>query len=201
MRLELATVCGAIVGALLLTIADPRLLNAVFGLVLIYTGVTMLRGGGRADLVETPSGAPGPHDYSYYNVRRQVEIAYRVRRVRAGMLVSLVGGFVSGILGVGGGLFNVPAMTVLMGVPLRVAAGTSAFMIGVTGTAGAFIQYAHGLIDPRLALPVVAGVISGAAFGPRLSRHVTQARLNQVFVAVVFIFATEMLWRAAVGAR
>jgi len=107
---------------------------------------------------------------------------------------------VSGILGVGGGLFKVPAMALLMGVPLKVATATSTFMIGVTGTAGAFIQYTHGLVDPTLTVPVVVGVIGGALLGPRVARRLPVARLRQIFVVVVIIFAAEMLWRAATGA-
>lgn len=199
MRLELATVAGAILGALSLTFANPRLLNAIFGVVLLYTGIFMVRGGG-AEHVEEPVGPPGPLDFSFFAPVRKITVRYRVRRLRTGIALSLVGGYVSGILGVGGGVFNVPAMSILMGVPIKVAAATSAYMIGVTGTASAFIQYAHGLIDPVLAFPVVVGVMAGALLGPRLSRLVPTKRLQQGFVMVVFIFAAEMLWRAAAGA-
>jgi len=67
------------------------------------------------------------------------------------------------------------AMALLMGVPLKVATATSTFMIGVTGTAGAYIQYVHGLVDPTLTVPVVVGVIGGALLGPRVARRLRRA--------------------------
>jgi uncharacterized membrane protein YfcA len=200
-RLELATVCGAICGALSLTYANPRLLNAIFGLVLLYTGGYMFISVRAADPVRAPQGPPSRFDFTFFAPVRRTIVRYRVRHLPAGIAASLVGGFVSGILGIGGGLFNVPAMYMFMGVPLKVATATSAFIIGVTGTAGAFIQYAHGLVDPALALPVVVGVMCGALVGPYLARRIPGRRLQEAFVLVVAVFAAEMLWRAANGAR
>jgi len=199
MTLEMGTVLGAILGALTTAAASPRLLDLVFGVVLLYTGYYMARGS-RGDLVRAPTGAPTALDFSYHDAREKRDVPYRVRRLPVGLSVGFVAGYVSGILGVGGGLFKVPAMALLMGVPLKVATATSTFMIGVTGTAGAFIQYTHGLVDPTLTVPVVVGVIGGALLGPRVARRLPVARLRQIFVVVVIIFAAEMLWRAATGA-
>ena len=199
MTLEMGTVLGAILGALTTAAASPRLLNLVFGVVLLYTGYYMARGN-RGDLVRPPAGTPTPLDFTYHDARENRDVPYRVRRLPVGLGVGFVAGYVSGILGVGGGLFKVPAMALLMGVPLKVATATSTFMIGVTGTAGAFIQYTHRLVDPTLTVPVVLGVIGGALLGPRVARRLPVARLRQIFVVVVIIFAAEMLLRAATGA-
>jgi len=199
MTLELATVCGAILGALTGTAANPRLLNLVFGLVLLYTGYTMARGQRGGETVQAPSGDPGALDFSYYDTQRRADVAYRVHGLPKGLGVGLVAGYVSGLLGVGGGLFKVPAMTLLMGVPLKVATATSTFMIGVTATAGAYIQYTHGFVDPILTAPVVAGVIGGALLGPRVARRLPTASLRRIFVVVLLIFALDMLGKAALG--
>ena len=199
MTLELATVCGAILGALTGTAVSPRLLNLVFGLVLLYTGYTMARGRRGGETVQAPSGDPDALDFSYYDTQRRADVAYRVHGLPKGLGVGLVAGYVSGLLGVGGGLFKVPAMTLLMGVPLKVATATSTFMIGVTATAGAYIQYTHGFVDPLLTAPVVAGVIGGALLGPRVARRLPAGSLRRVFVVVVLIFALDMLSKAALG--
>jgi len=201
MTLELATVCGAILGALTGTAVSPRLLNLVFGLVLLYTGFTMARGrrGGETAPAPAPSGDPDALDFSYYDTQRRADVAYRVHGLPKGLGVGLVAGYVSGLLGVGGGLFKVPAMTLLMGVPLKVATATSTFMIGVTATAGAYIQYTHGFVDPLLTAPVVAGVIGGALLGPRVARRLPAGSLRRIFVVVVLLFALDMLGKAALG--
>ena len=56
-----------------------------------------------------------------------------------------VAGSLGALLDIGGGVIKVPALNAWCGVPLRAAAGTSAFMIGVTATRGAIIYYGHGL--------------------------------------------------------
>lgn len=201
MTLEVATVCGAILGGFIATtVANARVLNIIFGAVLLYTGFRMVRGTRSGEDIRPPTGAPGPLDFTYHDAVRGVDVAYRVHRVPAGMAVGLVAGCVSGLLGVGGGLFKVPAMTVLMGVPLKVATATSTFMIGVTATAGAFIWYTSGRVDPVLTLPVVAGVIAGASLGPRVAARLPTARLRLIFIVVVLVFAVEMLGRAIWGA-
>ena len=54
----------------------------------------------------------------------------------------------SSLLGIGGGVIKVPVLNAWCGMPLRAAAATSAFMIGVTATAGAIIYYVHGQLLP-----------------------------------------------------
>jgi len=199
MTLELATVAGAILGALTGTALAPRALNAVFGLVLAYTGVTMWRGRRKEDAVYIPTSKPTDRDFSYYDPQQGADVRYRVRNMPAGLSVGLVAGYVSGLLGIGGGLFKVPAMTLLMGIPLRVATATSTFMIGVTATASAYIQYAHGFINPVLTAPVVVGVVVGALGGPRLAQRLPVATLRRIFVVVLIVFAVDMLGKAALG--
>src|SRR5439155_19905 len=77
-------------------------------------------------------------------------------------------GVFSGLLGVAGALIKVPAMNVLMHVPMKAAVATSNFMIGVTAAASAFIYYSQGLVNPSLAAMVIIGVFTGTNLGTRL---------------------------------
>ena len=96
---------------------------------------------------------------------------YRVKRVPLALGASFVAGSVSSLLGLGGGILKVPALNAWCGVPLRAAAATSAFMIGVTATVGAVIYYGRGEIVPWMAAATVLGVLAGIAGGVRGSRH------------------------------
>ena len=71
-----------------------------------------------------------------------------MKRLPLALFVSLAAGSVSSLLGIGGGMLKVPALNAWCGVPLRAAAATSAFMIGVTATVGAVIYYGRGEIVP-----------------------------------------------------
>jgi uncharacterized membrane protein YfcA len=107
-----------------------------------------------------------------------------------------VAGIVSALLGVGGGTVKVPAMHLVMGVPLRVAVATSNLMIGVTASASAVLYLARGAVDPWLAGPVVLGVFAGASVASRAAHRVPVAVLRLLFVAVLGYVALEMAARA-----
>ena len=85
-----------------------------------------------------------------------VTYVYRVRRLPVAMSSSLVAGALSGLLGLGGGIIKVPVLNTFCGIPIRVAAATSTFMIGVTAAASAFLYFSRGdvvLDDHRRRLP------------------------------------------------
>ena len=123
-------------------------------------------------------------------------IAYRARNLGPAAIVSLVAGALSGLLGIGGGVVNVPTMNVLMGIPIRVATTTSTYMLGATAAASAVLYFSRGQIDPLLAGPVVVGVFIGARVGARLSHRVPHQALSVMFVVVALVFAVGMLSRA-----
>src|SRR5213594_3530818 len=104
----------------------------------------------------------------YFDQEDQGVYRYRVERPGAGFGVSAAAGVFSGLLGVGGGFIKVPAMNILMRVPMKAAVATSNFMIGVTAAASAFIYYSQGLVNPQLAAMVIVGAF--AAFDRTSSR-------------------------------
>ena len=115
-----------------------------------------------------------------------------------GTAISFVAGNVSGLLGVGGGVINVPTMNLLMHVPIRVATTTSTYMLAATAVASALVYLAAGQVDPLLAAPVALGVIVGARLGARLALLVSQDVLRVAFVVVALVFAASMI-REALG--
>jgi uncharacterized membrane protein YfcA len=112
------------------------------------------------------------------------------------MFASLGAGVISALLGVGGGVINVPTMNLLMGVPLRVAAATSNLMIGVTAVASAIIYLLRGGIDPYIAAPTAIGVFVGASVGARVAHRIDVRVLRILFVAVLAWTSLQMARRA-----
>jgi uncharacterized protein len=209
MTLELATAIGAIVGGLAAFALSERLLAAGFAVMLGYTAVTMLRarterGPGEDELPAPTAGgertaamdaADAGNESSYLSSLGGP--AYTVRRLPAGLSLSLLAGIVSALLGVGGGVVKVPAMHVVMGVPLRVATATSNLMIGVTASASALLYLARGAVDPYVAGPMIAGVFLGASAASRIAHRVPVRVLRLLFVAVLGYVALQMGLRAA----
>lgn len=192
-----ATALGGIGGGYTAGLLDGRVLSGIFGVVLVAVAVQMLRS--RRTQVAELIDAPGrlEFDWSYVEPTTGQEISYRARNVGLGALVSVFAGALSGLLGIGGGVVNVPTMNVLMGIPIRVATTTSTYMLGATAAASAVLYFSRGEIDPLLAAPTVVGMFIGARVGARLSHRVPHQALTLMFVAVAAFFAVQMLLRAA----
>ena len=92
--------------------------------------------------------------------------------------VGLLAGFVSGLLGVGGGIVMVPALTTWIGMPLRRALGTSLLVIAVLVIPGTIVHALLGNIDWAIALVLALGVIPGARLGARIALGVRERTLR-----------------------
>src|SRR5690606_39439623 len=95
----------------------------------------------------------------------------------------------------GGGIIKVPALVTWCGVPMRVAAATSAFMIGVTATSGAMIYWGNGVLSPALAASAVIGTHLGSMIGLRVSGRARARNLRRLLAAVLLIVAGRMVAR------
>jgi uncharacterized membrane protein YfcA len=199
MFLELGTTTGAISGAFLATLLHGNWLFLIFGLVLAYSAVAMLRhkrdkhGSVPPDVLADRLNLHG----SYYDKQKRAVIDYRVTHTKLGLLLMYIAGAVSGLLGVGSGVLKVPAMDLAMRIPIKVSTATSNFMIGVTAAASAGVYFARGHVDPFIAAPVAAGVLLGATVGARVLPYVNSRWLRIVFVIVLLIVAAQMIWRGS----
>src|SRR5688572_6335728 len=175
MALEVATTLGAIAGAVVGLLIPGIFLYIAFGLVVLYVAATMARvretarqRAYRTDVVESEFSKRLGLNGVYFDREDQGVYRYRVERPLAGFGASAAAGVFSGLLGIGGGFIKVPAMNILMKVPMKPAVATSNFMIGVTAAASAFIYYSQGLVNPGLAAMVIIGAFSGTNVGSRL---------------------------------
>jgi uncharacterized membrane protein YfcA len=122
-----------------------------------------------------------------------------MRRLPLAMGLSLGAGTVSGLLGIGGGIIKVPAMTVFCGIPAKVATATSAFMIGVTAVASAFLYFGRGQVRPALTAVVILGVLAGSAGGTQVARRLHSHQLIRLFALLVLLGSAQMLYRGIQG--
>jgi uncharacterized membrane protein YfcA len=221
MTLEIATSIGAISGGFSAAYLPGGVLESVFAVVLLPTAFAMWRGrdgDGATDstgpaLPQTTTstalgGAPSQNPMSsrwhfvdllaaeYEDTALHRRIAYRLHRLWAGLMVSFVAGVMSGLLGIGGGVFKVPALNVLCGVPMKAAAATSTFMIGVTAAASAFLYFGRGDVDPQRTSVVVLGVVAGSWIGAYLNRFARGIVVKRIFAALLVGVAVQMLARA-----
>ncbi len=209
MTLEIATTIGGMVGGLVAVMIPQSILFALFALMLVVTAWLLVRGRDPAGHGRTTR----PHDEArhageprgwelrgklagaYVDEHAHRVVHYEAHRLGLGSSIALLAGAMSGMLGVGGGFLKVPAMTVFMRVPIRVAAATSNFMIGVTAIASWSVYLAHGHVRPLLAAPLVVGVAGGSFAGTHVARRAPARLLRIVLGGVLTIVAIEMLLR------
>jgi uncharacterized membrane protein YfcA len=142
-----------------------------------------------------PGADPGALGGRYHEEESGGTVTYRVRRLPLAIVTSFVAGNVSSLLGIGGGVIKVPVLNAWCGVPLRAAAATSAFMIGVTATAGAVIYFGHGQLIPSLAAAAVLGVQLGSWGGLRFGARAPVKWLKLLMAGVLAIVSVLMFVR------
>lgn len=197
--LVMATISGALTGALLAGVVPVRWLELILGLALGYSAFTTIQ---QLNL-ELPTAAPVDAlalrfrlegAYEDQHLRRRV--AYRATRVAPGILAMFGAGMLSGLLGIGSGAFKVLAMDYLMRLPMKVSTATSNFMIGITAAASAGIYFTRGDIHPLIVAPVALGVLLGAYLGTVVMARLRNATVRKVFLPVLIYLAASMILRS-----
>lgn len=125
-------------------------------------------------------------------------LSYLMLRTPLAMTVSLAAGAISGLLGVGGGVVMVPVLNAFCGIPIRVAAATSAFMVGTTAAVSAFLYVGRGDMDPFITAAIALGSLPGSALGTRLSRKMPVRSIKGILATSLILVALR-LFLAAIG--
>ncbi|MGZ4902011.1 MAG: sulfite exporter TauE/SafE family protein [Halobacteriota archaeon] len=189
---------GAITGATIAIGMNRILLTEMFAIALFVIAILMLV----QNRVLGPSRLIHPQtlDDDRYHLSGSYEetstgfiIEYHVKRPVLSLISGFIAGNASGLLGIGGGVINVPAMTIGMRVPIKVATATSALIIGITTAVGAMIYYSRGLVLPLLTAVVLEAVFIGAMMGSRLQGNVRSNVLTALFAFVLIILGSTML--------
>ncbi|MCD6523875.1 MAG: sulfite exporter TauE/SafE family protein [Thermococcus sp.] len=165
-------VIGAYIGAWMTSFISAPQLKVIFGLALVVVAIRIY----------------GKKTAEPTEVRLEdVEINYK--------LVPLGGffaGIASGLLGVGGGIINVPFLTYL-GLPIHYAVATSSFAIVFTATAGALKHYMMGNVEVQWLVLLVPGLIVGAQLGARIAKRTKASDLKKAFAVVMALLALRMV--------
>jgi len=102
-------------------------------------------------------------------------------------------GLLTGLLGVGGGFLVVPALVMLVGLPVQVAVGTSLIVIAMNSVAGFIGHAGSGTIDFVMILIFTSAGLAGTFAGTKLSSRMSSSRLQKVFAIFVVVLALFLL--------
>jgi uncharacterized protein len=111
-------------------------------------------------------------------------------------LIAMAGGFTGGVVGVGGGVLFVPALTIFLGLSQVEGESTSLLMIVIVALVGAVRQNSYGNVNVRNA--VVIGVLSplGVLIGVSVANRVSERLLQLSFAALALFVAYRLVVRA-----
>jgi hypothetical protein len=143
-----------------------------------------------------PPGAPSAFDSGFFDPAAAAHTPYSVRNITPASFISFFAGSLSGLLGIGGGIVQVPVMNLLCGVPIKAAAATSNFIIGVSAAASAYVYFRKGLIPLELTAVIVTGVLLGSFAGVYALYRARSEKLQLVFSALTLLVAVKMLANA-----
>jgi uncharacterized membrane protein YfcA len=195
MALQVVTVVGGFTGGLTSRYVSERALTALFALVMLLIAAVMLARLNRRNVPQDRTGTAGPFDGRIFDPELNRDVTYRMRRLPVAALVSFVSGNISSLLGIGGGILLVPALNAWCGIPMRVAAATSAFMVGVTAMVALPLYWAHGEVLPHLAGAAVLGVLVGSRLGILLVTRTPVRWLKLLMIAVLLVVSLAMFTR------
>jgi uncharacterized membrane protein YfcA len=208
--LETATIPGAIIGGFVAAFIAPSILSAFVGLALIYAAYTMVTRQHFISADTQPDNHLHPTEPSnvsnnlsssltdsYYDQNLNKVVTYKVTHIPTGLGTSFFAGILSSLLGIGGGIVNVPVMHMVMGVPMKAAIATSIFMIALTAATGAFIYQYYGNLQPFIIAPLTIGIVIGARIGVELTQKVRGLVLRRIFGVLLFLVAILMFLKTA----
>lgn len=189
-------VSGAIAGVHILPLFSDRIYEAIFGITAVTVAAVMLLRLGRRNVMQNEAGTKDPRllGGQLYDPDSQCQVSYRVRRLPFASTVSFGAGMLASFVGVGGGILVVPALNSWCGVPMRVAAATSVFMVGVSAVPGAISHWADGyLSQPAIAAAAAIGILAGYRLGHWLSQRVPVRSLKLLMAGLLLFVASEYL--------
>ncbi|HEX6256198.1 MAG TPA: TSUP family transporter [Euzebyales bacterium] len=196
--LEVSASAAAAVGALASSVVSATALQWLLALAAIGAGIALgARRGSRYAASPESSAKPGERRGRIAGAYQEDGgvIEYEAHNVPAGVAVMGVAGLVAGMTGTSGGFIKTPVMNQLMRVPVKVAASTTVFMVGVTAASALIVYAAQGRIDPHAAGAVVVGGLAGGRAGALLQSHVPPAIVRRILAAVLIVVGIVLVVR------
>lgn len=196
---ELVSSTAAVIGAIGAGLIGEQLLTYVLASVALAAAVAGFVGGSEPD--ECDPGF-GPDDVGErvggldgaYPLGDGV-VPYQLERLPLGLGLMGVAGLIAGVAGAPGGFIKTPATSLVMGVPLKVAAATTTFTVGVTASAALVVMAVQGRIDVDTSAIVVVGSLLGGMAGARMQSAMSPATVRRVLSGLLLVVAVVLVVR------
>lgn len=189
----IATLPGSIIGALVTGRLPRHTFNIILGTLLIIIAIYLL--------IRPESNAGSHRASDAHLVKRTVIDIYKKKYTYSfnqliGIIMSFFVGFVSSLLGIGGGIVHVPALASLLNFPVHIATATSHFILAIMALSGTIVHMIQGTFwqEWTKAVFIGIGVIGGAQLGARLSEKIKPGGIIRSLAVALFLVGIRLLF-------
>jgi uncharacterized membrane protein YfcA len=110
------------------------------------------------------------------------------------LLLGLIAGIFSGLIGIGGATIIIPVLVLLFGLSQHTAQGTTlALMVPPIGLLAAWTYYRAGYVDLKIAALICVGFFVGGLIGARIATEIPEQLLRRIFGVVLFLMSLRMI--------
>lgn len=165
----------------------------LFALTLLYVAINMLRQNKKQPVSANASAdhASIPCRLSYVQNR----LIWNWPCARALALAGAATGFLSGLLGVGGGFVVIPALKKATDLPMQSIIATALAVVALVSATGAASAVFVGSMNWSIALPFAAGVLIGMLIGRKIVGYISESRLQQGFAVIAIGISVWMVFK------
>jgi len=190
---DVMDVPGIVLGAYITTFLPLNILAGICGIFILAIATLMIRNKRKTSCSDqnqkTKNGKWTRNGVDH----KGNSVTYNLHSRSMALASSFVGGIVTGLAGLGGGITDVTSM-ILLGVPTHIAVATSEFAMAITNGVGVVT---HGLLNNVLleyAIPITIGTIIGAQVGCLLAKRVNAKAIRTILYAITIIAGIRLIY-------
>lgn len=193
--LSLLVAVSQIAGAMMGLVLPAAMVQTALGLIILGI-VALMWTAKKSEIpgvqVADPLSAALRINGIFHDTAHGKDIEWMVNRTPTALVTFVFIGVLAGMFGLGAGWANVPTLNLMMGVPLKVAAGSSSLILSMTSSA-AWVYINQGAILPIVVVPSIIGMMMGARIGVRLLRVVKASAIRHMVIIMLLIAGTRAL--------
>ena len=111
------------------------------------------------------------------------------------LAIGLIAGFLSGLIGIGGGIIIMPLLLFWVGMNQKMAQGTTLFMFMIPiSILSVYNYHKQGYVDFKSALIMAATFLVGSYFGSKIAVSIDTRMLKQIFAVIIIVIGIKILW-------
>jgi uncharacterized membrane protein YfcA len=192
----LFTIPGSILGVFSTRFIPRHIFNIIFGILLVALSVYLLfrRTNGEKPAILNLEKKRWKHHTLVDNTGETFNYTYNQTR---GIIISVLVGYISPVLGIGGGIIHVPALVQWLQFPVFIATATSHFILAIMATVSVLVHVVNGSYhDPKILHMVISltiGVIPGAQIGAWLSHKIKSHTIIRVLALCLGLVGVRIL--------